>query len=41
MAVEYAKTAFDHKMVALSCAGLDFDVKGKGQFYTEAYKSAF
>jgi hypothetical protein len=36
MAVAYAKGVFDHKMIALSCAGLDLDFEGKGQLYTEA-----
>lgn len=39
MTVEYAKGVFDHKLVAVSCAGLDFDFKGKGKFYAEPYTS--
>jgi len=38
MMIEFARGRFGEKLVAASCAGLDFDTTGKGQFYAGPYK---
>ena len=35
MTIEFAKKMFDRRLVISGCGGLDFDINGKGQFYSK------
>lgn len=37
MMIEYTYQTFDKKMVEIGLAGLDFELNGRKQFYSEPY----